>query len=174
MIHNEPALFTDQSIGASPQRFRDAMCRVASAVHVLTSDGPAGRCGMTATAVLSVSDAPPTVLVSVNRDSVSAQRLIANEVFCVNTLGAADRFLADVFAGRTAHSRDERFSVGEWGTLATRAPVLASARIALDCRLVASMSAATHELLVGEVVSLHCAAPDDDALVYLQREFRVV
>ncbi|QJP69450.1 flavin reductase [Burkholderia glumae] len=174
MIHNEPARFPDSPLAASPQQFRDAMCRVASAVHVLTSDGPAGRCGMTATAVLSVSDAPPTVLVSVNRGSVSAQRLIANEVFCVNTLGAADRSIAEVFAGRTAHERDARFTAGEWRELATRAPVLSSARVALDCRLVATLSAATHELLVGEVVALRCAAPDDEALVYLQREFRAV
>lgn len=174
MIHNEPALFRDPSAGLSPQRFRDAMCLVPAAVHVLTSDGPAGRCGMTATAVLSVSDAPPTVLVSVNRSSVSARRLIANEVFCVNTLGSADRFLADVFADRSGLEREARFTVGEWGDLATGAPVLASARVALDCRLVSSMAAATHELLVGEVVGLHRAAPDDDMLVYLQREFRAV
>ena len=35
--------------------FRDAMARVASAVHVVTTIGPHGRIGLTATAVASVS-----------------------------------------------------------------------------------------------------------------------
>ena len=42
--------------------FRDAMSRLGAAVHVITTDGPSGKTGFTATAVCSVSDAPPTLL----------------------------------------------------------------------------------------------------------------
>ena len=173
-MHNDIALCPDALEGALQERFRDAMSLVPSAVHILTSDGAAGRCGITATAVLSVSDEPPTVLISINRTSVSAQRLLANEVFCVNTLGAADQCLADVFAGRTGVPRDERFSVGEWGELVTRSPVLATARVAFDCRLVGSMQAATHQLLVGEVLAMRSSAHGEASLVYLNRGFRRV
>lgn len=38
--------------------FRDAMVCLGAAVSVVTTDGPAGRLGMTATAVCSVSDSP--------------------------------------------------------------------------------------------------------------------
>ena len=33
-------------------RFRDAMASLSAAVNIVTTDGPAGRCGITATAVI--------------------------------------------------------------------------------------------------------------------------
>ena len=53
------------------QPFRDAMCRLGAAVHVVTTDGPAGKSGFTATAVCSVSDAPATLLMCINRGASS-------------------------------------------------------------------------------------------------------
>src|SRR4249919_1070826 len=75
-----------KSVAAGP--FREAMSRYGAAVHVITTDGPAGKGGFTATAVCSVSDDPPTLLVCVNRKSQNGQILTANGVFCINTLGA--------------------------------------------------------------------------------------
>jgi flavin reductase len=46
--------------------FREAMSRLGAAVHVITTDGHAGKTGFTATAVVLVSDAPPTLLVCLN------------------------------------------------------------------------------------------------------------
>jgi flavin reductase len=65
--------------------FREAMSRLGAAVHVITTDGQAGMTGFTATAVSSVSDQPPTLLVCLNRRSTSAPVLSHNGVFCVNT-----------------------------------------------------------------------------------------
>ena len=70
--------------------FREAMSRLGAAVHLVTSAGPAGRTGFTATAVASVSDNPATLLVCLNRRSNSAPFVSQNGVFCVNTLGAAE------------------------------------------------------------------------------------
>lgn len=50
-------------------RFRDAMASLGAAVNIVTTDGPEGRCGITATAVCSVTDTPPTLMVCVNRNS---------------------------------------------------------------------------------------------------------
>ena len=47
--------------------FRDAMAHVGAAVNIITTDGPAGRAGFTASAVCSVTDTPPTLLVCLNR-----------------------------------------------------------------------------------------------------------
>lgn len=44
-------------------QFRNAMAMLGGAVSVITTDGPAGRFGFTASAVCSVTDAPPTLLV---------------------------------------------------------------------------------------------------------------
>ncbi|HEV7910334.1 MAG TPA: flavin reductase, partial [Methylocella sp.] len=45
-----------------PARFRDAMSRVAAAVHIVTTNGPAGLAGITATSVASITDEPPMML----------------------------------------------------------------------------------------------------------------
>ncbi len=54
---------------AEPALFREAMARLGAAVHIITTQGSAGKAGFTATAVASVSDSPPTVLVCLNRKS---------------------------------------------------------------------------------------------------------
>src|SRR5258706_320262 len=120
------------TVGAAA--FRDAMCRLGAAVHVVTTAGPGGKTGFTATAVCSVSDAPPTLLVCLNRRSQGGPILRENKVFCVNTLGADGQALADVFAGRTGAVNTQRFAAGSWATLKTGAPGLALARQnALNC-----------------------------------------
>src|SRR5215467_5185081 len=118
-----------------PAAFREAMSRLGAAVHVVTSDGRAGRSGFTATAVCSVSDQPPMLLVCLNRRSQGTPILRENGVFCVNTLDADAADLADVFAGRTGTAAAGRFAAGIWGTLATGAPMLARAVVAFDCRV---------------------------------------
>jgi len=79
--------------------FREAMSRVAASVHLVTTDGAAGRAGMTATAVTSVTDNPATILVCINSSSRSCQLLQANGVFGVSVLTPQDQKLASVFAG---------------------------------------------------------------------------
>src|SRR4030095_15723067 len=76
-------------------RFREAMSLYGAAVHVVTTDGPGGKTGITATAVSSVSDNPPTLLVCINRRSQAAPMLSMNGVFCVNTLRSGDETVAD-------------------------------------------------------------------------------
>jgi flavin reductase len=39
--------------------FRNAMAQLGSAITIITTDGPAGRFGFTASAVCSVTDSPP-------------------------------------------------------------------------------------------------------------------
>lgn len=47
--------------------FRNAMAQLGTAVHVVTTDGAGGRAGFTASAVCSVTDTPPSVLVCINK-----------------------------------------------------------------------------------------------------------
>src|SRR4051794_17433238 len=54
-------------------RFRDGMSRVAASVHVVTTAGPAGRAGFTATAVAPVTDSPASLLVCIDAAGRSAQ-----------------------------------------------------------------------------------------------------
>src|SRR5438045_9045493 len=87
---------------ADPVLFREAMSRLGAAVHVITTAGSRGKAGTTATAVCSVSDAPPTLLMCLNRRSQTNPIVTEHGVFCVNTLGAAHADIANIFAGRPA------------------------------------------------------------------------
>lgn len=144
------------------------MSRVAGAVHVVTTDGPAGRAGFTATAVTPVTDSPASLLVCVNTTSRSAQALLSNRIFCVNTLGAADRGLADVFAGRAGLQGQERFSQGQWDVLETGSPALVTGLVSFDCRLSDARIVATHHVIIGEIVRIRLGPPQP-ALVYQGR-----
>ena len=154
--------------------FREAMSRLGAAVHVITTDGPSGKTGFTATAVCSVSDAPPTLLVCLNRGATSMPILRGNGVFCVNTLRAGDELVADTFAGRTKVAREARFDTGhQWGTLATGSPVLMSAVVACDCRVIEIKAVASHDIYFGMVEAIHQGEPGP-ALVYHDRLYKQV
>jgi flavin reductase len=155
----------------APEQFREAMSRVGSAVHIVTTGGPAGIAGITANAITSVTAEPPTMLFCLNKSSRAASRLVANGVFCINTLASVDQELSDIFAGRTAHEAEARFAAGEWQTLATGAPVLASALAAFDCRLIENREMSTHLILIGQVEAV-TVAPRSEALFYLHRSYQ--
>jgi flavin reductase len=163
----EPIASVDQ------KPFREAMARLGAAVHVVTTAGPGGKTGFTATAVCSVSDQPAMLLVCLNRRSNSAPVVSQNGVFCVNTLGAAEEKLADMFAGRSGVHLEERFSVGEWTTLQTGSPVLASAVVAFDCRVIEVKAMASHNVIFGAVEAVRLG-PGGPALVYHDRAYKPV
>lgn len=156
-----------------PAQFRDAMSRLGAAVHVVTTAGPAGTAGFTATAVASVSDQPATLLVCLNRRSQVTPILQENRVLCVNTLRAGADPTADLFAGRTGVPMAERFATIAWNTLATGAPVLPSAVIAFDCQVVEVKAVGTHNVIIAGVVALHLGEPGP-ALVYHERAYKQV
>ena len=153
--------------------FREAMSRLGAAVHVVTTDGPGGKGGFTATAVCALSDEPAMLLVCLNRRSRSTGPFHANGVFCVNTLRAGEETIANAFARRTADTAQERFTVGEWTTLSTGSPVLASAVVALDCRIVEVKSVATHNVFIAAIEAVRLGEAGE-ALVYHDRAYKRV
>jgi flavin reductase len=156
-----------------PALFREAMSRLGAAVHVITSAGPAGKAGTTATAVCSVSDAPPTLMMCLNRRSQTNPVVLENGVFCVNTLGAAGAEIADIFAGRTGVQGAERFKTGEWIVLTTGSPVLVPAVIAFDCRISEVRLVGSHNVFFGAVESVRLG-PSGPALLYHDRAYKHV
>ena len=156
-----------------PAVFREAMSRLGAAVHVITTAGPGGKAGATATAVCSVSDALPTLLMCLNRRSQTNPAVVENGVFCVNTLGDGGAEIADIFAGRTGITGSDRVTSGEWITLTTGSLVLASAVIAFDCRIVEVRSVGSHNVFFGAVEAVRLG-PSGAALVYHERAYKRV
>lgn len=158
----------------SPVEFRDAMARLGAAVNIVTTDGIAGRAGITASAVCSVTDDPPTLLVCLNRASAANQVFKANGVLCVNTLAADHHALSDAFAGRGKLSLEARFALGEWMRLATGAPVLAAASVvSFDCRVVDVVEKGTHSVLFAEIEAIRQGEPGG-ALIWYGRGYHPV
>jgi flavin reductase len=153
-----------------PALFREGMSHIVSAVHVVTTGGPAGRAGFTATAISSVSDQPPTLLVCMNSASSSASQLADNGLFAVNTLAASQQAIAEAFSGRTGLSGDARFSAGQWLHDAAGVPYLAGAVAVLRCRMTDIHKVATHLVVFGEVYAVETAA-DEHGLAYLRRHY---
>lgn len=151
------------------QAFRDGMSRLATAVNIITTMDGDRPFGFTASAVASVTDTPPTLLVCVNRDSQSYPVLRASGVLCVNTLASQHEELGMLFAGRTK-DMEVRFAAAGWTAGASNAPVLADAVVSFDCRIDSIVSAGTHEILLCGVLAVHHGS-GEDALVYYNRKF---
>ncbi len=90
--------------------FRDAMASCAAGVHVITTDGAAGRYGITMTAVTPITDEPPTVMLCINRKARIIPILSENGSLCINTLADEHQDVAEHFAGLTGLSPEERFA----------------------------------------------------------------
>jgi cob(II)yrinic acid a,c-diamide reductase len=154
-------------------QFRQAMSQFAGAVHVLTTDGPAGRRGVTVSAACSVSDHPATLLVCLNRANAHNAMFDENGVFALNTLAAEHEPLSIAFSGKGHLPQDERFALAQWDTLETGAPLLVSAAVSFDCRIVGAQDVATHRVLFGEVIGLRFGG-NSKPLVYHSRSYHTL
>ena len=116
------------------QEFRNGMAMLSGAVNVITTGGSEGLAGFTATAVCSVTDQPPTLLVCMNRSSYAHRFFTANGVLCVNLLGGDQQGLSGLFADREV-SMEQRFQRAAWRALETGSPALDDALVSFDCRI---------------------------------------
>jgi flavin reductase len=151
------------------ETYRDGMARLAAAVNVITSDGPSGLGGFTASAVCSVTDDPPTLLVCINMASRQNEILRTNGVLCVNTLAAGQAEIAARFSTRDL-TMEQRFASGTWSTLATGSPALDGALATFDCRIVERLERGTHAVIFCEVQAVRVG--DGDPLLYFGRDYR--
>ena len=152
--------------------FREAMSQLPAAVNIITTDGEAGRHGMTASAVCSVSDDPATVLVCVNRNSAMNAKLKANGRFCVNTLDLRHQALSMDFAN-SRRSIEDRFADHDWVTLATGAPALEDAAIILDCEVETITESGSHSVFFGLIRAVRTGG-SSEPLIYFNRDFHTV
>jgi flavin reductase (DIM6/NTAB) family NADH-FMN oxidoreductase RutF len=131
---------------------RQIMGQFATGVTVVTTGGDAGRHGLTANAVASLSLDPPLVLVAVDKRAHSLDYLKKNRCFAVNILRLDQEELSRRFA--TPGPKD--FSDLTVTTVTTGAPVLEDCLAFLDCRVVEILPGGDHEIFVGEIVAGEC------------------
>ena len=151
-------------------QFREALSKAVTAVTVIATDGPHGPAGVTCSAVSSVSDTPPTVLVCINRRSAANEVIKRNGVLSVNWLSADQIEVSQLFAGSGAVPMKERFAHHAWEAHATGAPRSKHALVSLDCRVLEAQEVGTHSVFLEQVLgAMH--ADTGDPLVYCRRAY---
>jgi len=153
-------------------KFIGAMSHAAATVNIITTDGPAGRAGVTVSAMSSVSaDAPnPTLLVCVHHMSLAAARIIENGVFCVNVLRDDQGYISDTFAGRFKDQISDKFDCADWQIMPSGAPRVVDPLVGFDCKVVSSHRVGTHHVFFGEVGDIFIAGRGSP-LIYANRAY---
>ena len=146
--------------------FLQGMAQTASSVTVVTTDGAAGKAGLTVSAMCSVTADDPALLICVNRSSSAGEIIAQNRRFCVHLLRDDQVSLSDIFAGR---GDGDRFEAASWTHLETGAPVLDDHLVAFDCRLVKEDVWGSHRIFIGEVVATSLS--QGDALLHVNRHY---
>lgn len=147
------------------EAFREAMRHVAATVYAITTTHEGRQFGILATAVSSLSFAPPSLLACINREATLHEPLAKAERFCVNVLGLSNRDVAEHFMLPPG----DRFAVGDW-VEHCGVPVLANAQSSLVCTVADRHVFGTHTIFIGELIEAshrHDATP----LTYFDRHY---
>lgn len=132
--------------------FRRVMGHFASGVTVVTTvTGNGEPCGLTASAVCSVSVNPVLVLVCVEHGADTHGCIVAAGKFAVNVLGdEGGESLSRRFA---TYEVEDKFRGVAFREELTGAPVLEASLAWLDCRVSEAFEAGDHTIFLGEVVA---------------------
>ncbi|MEU6551298.1 flavin reductase family protein [Streptomyces sp. NPDC046915] len=149
------------------------MRHLAGGVCVVTGADESGEpCGLTATAVCSLTADPPALVACVNKDTRLGGAIQKAPVFAVNVLSARQRPVAEAFAGLIPGVRGEaRFAYGTWWEERPGAPLLADSLAGFVCELDEVVDRSTHLLLIGLVTDVRVTAHESGPLLYVDRQF---
>jgi flavin reductase (DIM6/NTAB) family NADH-FMN oxidoreductase RutF len=156
---------------ASRESFLEAMRSVAASVTVITSDGPAGRAGATASSFTSVSADPPTVLVCLRAESRIAAAVSKNKKFCVNVLAQHHHHVADRFAGVHDPEIQDRFD-GIDVASGDGEDVVLDGATTFACQVENMMTSGSHLVILGRVTTV--TSKNNPPLTYLNGEYHRV
>lgn len=154
-------------------RFLEGMSRAATFVAVATTDGDAGRYGVTISSLTSVSadGEHPSLLACIHHLSPAATAILKNRGFCANLLGEDQQAVSDLFAGRGKEGAASRFAKAAWQPGSHGQPLLTGATANFECRLATAVLWETHYIIVGKVTGVWLS-DTPSALLYGQRAYR--
>lgn len=138
-------------------------------VAVITTNGPDGPVGLTASSVASVSVSPPAISFSV-MGTASARVIVEAPSLVVHLLGFRHAAVADAFA-RTGGAK---FAPGQgWTSLPSGEPHLPEAQAALRVEPLHRLPVGGSTLVVATVVEVF-HGPEDERLVYHSKKFHTL
>jgi flavin reductase (DIM6/NTAB) family NADH-FMN oxidoreductase RutF len=150
--------------------FRGAMRHLAGGVSVITVGRGMDITGMTVTSVSSLSVEPPTLIVSINRESSSWPLLKRYGAFGVNILTADQLDIAERFAGKGGVKGADRFTGAQWTSGVSGVPLLLRALSAIDCEVEYIVERHSHAVVIGRVLDMRSSSRTA-ALAYWQGQY---
>jgi flavin reductase (DIM6/NTAB) family NADH-FMN oxidoreductase RutF len=149
--------------------FRQTMGLFPGAVTLITTGTGDLRRGITATAVCSVSDSPPSLLVCVNRMTGTYAEIERSGQFSVQLLDQIHADVAMAFAGAQGRSGVSKFDLGDWETCFRGLPRLRGALASISCEVITSTETGSHSIFVGQMEEV--TVSPGEPLIYARAKF---
>ncbi len=145
------------------------MRRLAASVCVISlRDTQGERHVMTATAVTSLSDNPPALLVCVNKGATAYDALQNRQPFCVSILHQSQQDISALCAGLT--DSDDRFSQGTWQDNDS-IPYLGDAQANFFCKTDNVVEYGSHIIAIGKLTEVYTADGEVEPLLYADGKY---
>lgn len=154
---------------AEPAACRAAFRRMAAAVTVVTSMREARPCGVTASAVCSLSLEPPLVLICLANRSRTLETIRQCGRFAINVLAREQEQLSRAFAA--ACDPAERFDAVPFRVV-HRLPVLERSLAWLVCDVAEALAIGDHTVVIGSICDAR--ADDGEPLIWHAGGYRSV
>jgi flavin reductase (DIM6/NTAB) family NADH-FMN oxidoreductase RutF len=148
-----------------PRVFRDVMGRFATGVTVVSFLRDGAPAGMTVNAFMSVSMAPPLVLISVRREASFNTFMRTGDSYGVNVLSEAQQHLSAYFSTRPVDGVSLPFK--DYGGT----PLLEGSLAQVIARVVDIHEAGDHLLYIGEVEHLW-HGPEATPLIFFTGKYK--
>ena len=147
---------------------RDVMSRFPTGVTVVAACAPdAVPWGLTVNSFASLSLDPPLILVCIQRDRVSLQKLLDAERFAVSVLASHQAEVARRFSREPPEGR---FNDVAWRVAAGGSPVLEEVAAWFECSLDQVLPGGDHSILVGRVED--SGSSEKEALLFYDGTYR--
>ncbi len=155
-----------------PEMLRQAMRQWATGVAIVTASHAGNAHGMTVSSFTSVSLTPPQVLISLAQETRTHALVKRSRHFAVSILAAGQEEISNRFAGRIPDEQDRLAGLDTF-SLVTGAPLLKDSIAQFDCRVIATFSAGTHTLFIGQVLAAQ-SREDAQPLLYYNRGYHTL
>ena len=150
----------------SEQEFKEAMSRFPSGVTVIMTNTEDGHSvGMTASAFISVSLAPPLVLESVAKTAQMHAHLMSQDRYSVSILAASQSAVSNHFAGM--EKEDYSPDIVEIAGL----PAVKGSLARVACRIISRVDTGDHTLFIAQAQDIQLEDSDEPALIYARRGY---
>jgi flavin reductase (NADH) len=148
------------------------MRRLAASVCVISLNDRQGVShAMTATAVTSLSDNPPALLVCVNKNAAAFKALADHMPFCVNVLNAGQ---SDISIHCASKSEAGRFTKGNWQKNKNEMPYLADAEVNFFCMNEKVVEYGSHIIVIGKLNQVYVRKGEVSPLLYADGKYRAL